>query len=200
MANTYLSDFPEAVQKAVKQALCLAVRFVNEEHLMLPEYADLIVPSDAEVDYTLAILNSTLINGIIYEGTEYLVARTLTKVADMLDNTIDMRDTTMSVDEAISSFSQQVSVPINANIRVILRCFARNLCAFGHVIATKPVELNDSVSNKALLQRLLDYTAEAAETGGVDYGQHNIGIIIGNIAFDIRYNKKLIKALQECVS
>lgn len=195
--NISFAEFSPDIQRLLNQALKAALTQAAELPTMFCLYGDNEEPTQAEIDHATEILRTALTDQTIYYGAEIFIADTLRYVIWDIENWVGGRDEAQTAESSMQEYAVRFGVDITPATLVELKCLARSLCPHSEIGITNRVSLDPADHN--LTGCLLAFYKVLDEDVGIDYGQHNMGIVVDGVMFDFPKNHPMVRQVRSLI-
>ena len=177
--NIYFSEYSPEIQKLLNQVFRTLLSQAFDLPVMFSMYSGNDEPTQAEIDHATEILRLTVLNQVIYYGTEAFISESLRFVIWDIENWIGGRDESQTVEEAMEEYSMRFGIDVSSATLIELKCLARSICPHSEIGVTRRVTDKETLSNC-----IAAFNKAISDKPTIDYGQNNIGIVVDGVMYD----------------
>lgn len=199
--NISFSEFPRASADILVDALGLAIReSVDHSDIVFNEpanYTCRLLNSYAK-RYAVELLSVTISARTIFAGTEAFIANALQYVINAAEQFIYAAEESVypTAELALAAFASGKQIEINHTSLFTLRALARALAPHAEVYSTRKVH-DDTMGTDLydFVDAFYNHISRDESDIAIDYGQHNVGIVVDHTLFDFPPDHPVIEQL-----
>ena len=192
-----IGDFSPEVQKLINQALKAVLAQAADLPTVFCLYGRNEEPTAAECAHVSEILRTVICDQIIYNGTKEYVAAALRFIIRDIEGWLIGKDDAQPLKSSMEEYTAIFGVDVSVSTILELKALSRSLSPETDVAGViKIAHNNDDRGLSSCMKAFIEANKEGV---GIDYGQHNVGIVVDSIFFDFPKDHKVIKELFEVV-
>lgn len=186
--------YPEAIVDIFNQALRWGILVAHDKPILADFDAP---PTYAQALFTQEIFKKILKEQHVTDSLQSYFSELLRFLVWEAEMWVESNLDTFTVDEALQQFSETYGIIITSQSLYVMKKFARDFSPGSEIYLVRLLRDNKttSASYKTFVDLLNETLTEASVSECLDYGQHNVSIVVSGQLFDFAPTHPIVSSL-----